>query len=167
MATIALANLGTSDVAAAPTQFTTVSNVYVEVREIDLAEAVTEKGSALAQGDIIQAVPVPGGSLLLGGGIKVTSVMTGTSTDTTIDVGITGGTADALVDGFDLDGASANATSLANPMEVQYIAANDTVDILIATQTGTITGGKVQVYAIIAPCAEEIAKVPGRVQLGT
>lgn len=167
MATIDLANLGSSDVAAQPTGFTTVGHAYVEVREIDLAEVVTEKGSAIAQGDIITAVPVPADCLVLGGGIKVTEAMTGTSTDATIDVGVTGGTADALVDGFDLDGASVGDTSLANPMEVQYVAANDTVDILIATQTGTITGGKILVFALIAPVGEEMAKNPGRVQLGT
>lgn len=166
MATIELANLGSSDTGQ-PTGFTTVGHAYVEVRDIDLAEVVTEKGSAIAQGDIIQAVPVPAGCLLLGGGLKVLEAMTGTSTDATIDVGITGGTADALVDGFDLDAAAADATVLANPMEVQYVAANDTVDILIATQTGTITGGKVRVFALIAPVDAEIVKAPGRVLLGT
>lgn len=166
MATIELANLGSSDVGQ-PTGFTTVGHAYVEVRDIDLAEAVTSKGSALAQADVIQAIPVPAGSLLLGGGAKVVSVMTGTSTDATIDIGITGGTVDALVDGFDLDGAAANATVLANPMEVQYVASNDTVDILIATQTGTITGGVIRVFAIIAPVDAEIVKAPGRVLLGS
>lgn len=166
MSTIELANLGTSDVGT-PSSFTAVGHVYVESREIDLAEAVTTKGSALAQADVIEAVPVPADCLILGGGIKITSVMTGTSTDATIDVGVTGGVVDCLVDGFDLDGASANATSLASPFEPQYVAANDTVDILIATQTGTITGGKILVWVIIGLVGEPAAKAPGRVQLGS
>lgn len=166
MATIDLANLGSTDVGT-PSAFTTVGHVYVESREIDLAEVVTEKGSAIAQGDVITAVPVPADCLIIGGGIKITSVMTGTSTDATIDVGVTGGVVDCLVDGFDLDAAAANATSLASPMEPQYVAANDTVDILVATQTGTITGGKILVWVIIALVGEEAAKAPGRVQLGS
>lgn len=166
MATISLANLGSSDVGQ-PTGFTTVGHVYVEVREIDFADAVTEKGSALAQGDVITAIPVPEDCLLLGGGLKVTEAHAGTSTDLTLDVGVTGGTVDALVDGFDFDGASVGDTVLANPMEVQYVTANDTVDILLTTMTGTTTGGKVLVYAIIAPVGPEMAKAPGRVLLGT
>lgn len=166
MATIAMSNYASTDVGQ-PTGFTSVGHLYTLVKEIDLAEAVTEKGSALAQGDIIQVMTIPADSLLLGGGIKVISVMTGTSTDATIDVGVTGGTVDAFVDGFDLDAAAANATSVANPMEVQYVAANDTVDILIVTQTGTITGGKIRVFALIAPVSADQVKNPGRVQLGS
>lgn len=166
MATIEMANWASTNVFA-PTEFTNLGKVYVAVREIDFAEATTEKGSALAASDVIEAIPVPADSLVLGGGIKVLEAMTGTSTDLTIDVGVTAGTVDALVDGFDLDGASADATSVANPMEVQYVAANDSIDILIATQTGTFTGGKVRVFALIAPVGEQMTKEPGRAQLGS
>lgn len=166
MATIALSTLGTTDTGT-PSGFSSVGKIQVRSVDIDLADAVTEKGSALAQGDVIQALVVPAETLVLGGGIKVLSVMTGTSTDATIDVGITGGTVDAFVDGFDLDAAAANATSFANPMEIQYVSANDTIDIKIVTQTGTITGGVIRVIGIFAEVGDEIAKRPGRAALGS
>lgn len=166
MATVSLANLGTSDVGQ-PTGFTTVGTPYVEVREIDLEDVISEKGSAIAQGDIIEAVPVPADCYVIGGGLEVITAMSGTSTDATLDVGITGGTVDALVDGFDIDAASAGDVVAANPMEIQHVAANDTIDILVATQTGTITAGKVRVWALIVPMGDLQAKTPGRAQLGT
>lgn len=166
MATVELANWATTDVFA-PTEFTALGKVYVAVRDIDFAEAVTSKGSALAQGDVIEAIPVPADSLVLGGGLKVLEAHAGTSTDLTLDVGVTAGTVDALVDGFDFDGASVDDTVLANPMEVQYVAANNTIDILLTTMTGTTTGGKVRVFALIAPVGGQMANNPGEAALGS
>ena len=122
---------------------------------IDLADAATAKGSALAQGDIIQVLTVPAGSLVVFAGFQVMTAMTGTSTDTTLDFGVTGGNVDAFVDGFDLDGAAAGAYATVASTAVSdatFISTADTLDLLIATQTGTITGGKLRFYAHILPC---------------
>lgn len=128
---------------------------YTIEATIDLAAAVTAKGSALAQGDIIQAISVPAESVILAVGVEVESAMTGTSTDATIDVGVTGVDADAFVDGFDLDGASAGAWA-SQPAAYQPIVIGgtaDTIDILIATQTNTITGGILRVTALVCSMA--------------
>lgn len=135
---------------------------YVEVI-VDLADAVTSKGSALAQGDTIQAIAVPAGSQVLFAGFQVLTAMTGTSTDTTIDFGVTGGDVDCWVDGFDLDGAAAGAyapaaTASITPAQT-FFAAADTLDLLIATQTNTITGGRLRVFAHILDCSSKDAEV--------
>lgn len=163
MATIDLATLaGTT----APSRWSGgVRTPYMVEVEVDLAAAVTAKGSALAQGDVIQAVDLPAGTMILAGGIEVTSAMTGTSTDATIDVGVTGGDVDNLVDGFDLDAASAGDFASTGVNEPVIVSAADTVDILIATQTGTITGGKVRVFVI---CQDVSAKnAPGLAALAS
>lgn len=123
---------------------------YMIWEEIDLADAVTAKGSALAQADVIEAVRVPADHAILAVYAKKTSAMTGTSTDLTFDIGITGGDVDNYVDGWDFDGATVG--SYATPVGVQepvFLATADTVDILFTTQTGTVTGGKVVVGALV------------------
>jgi hypothetical protein len=124
---------------------------YMVQNIVDFAEAVTTKGSALAQGDVIQALSIPANSLILSGGLQVVTEHTGTSTDLTLDVGFTGGDVDAFVDGFDYDAAAvgAHATSVVANFP-QHLNVADTVDILLTTMTGTTTGGKVRVWAWIA-----------------
>lgn len=128
--------------------------MYKVERVVNFADVVTTKGSAIAQGDVIQAVDLPAGSLLMFAGMEVTEAMSGTSTDTALDLGITGGNVDAFVDGFDFDGASAGDyasavgyyTAQTGPI---LVTSDDTLDILIQAQTGTITGGKIRVWAVL------------------
>ena len=124
---------------------------YYIQNTIDFAEALAEKGSALAQGDVIEALALPAGTLVLSGGVQVVTEHTGTSTDLTLDVGFTGGDVDAFVDGFDYDGAAVGAW--AGPVVANLPLVNttaDTVDILLVTMTGTTTGGKLRVWAWVA-----------------
>lgn len=141
---------------------------YVELI-VDLAEAATAKGSALAQGDVIETISVPAGTQVTFAGLQKVSAMTGSSTDLTFDFGITGGDVDAFVDGWDYDAATVNAyaspaTAAITP--ATFVTTTDTLDILFATQTGTVTGGKIRVFAWLADCSNKIKK-PGIVQLGT
>lgn len=125
--------------------------VKVVEREVDFAAATTAKGSALAANDVIEVIDVPAGSLVYSVGIEVLEDMTGTSTDLALDVGVTGGDVDVFIDGFDFDAASAGdyaALASAGARPVQFAAA-DTIDILIAAQTGTFTGGKIRVFAVM------------------
>lgn len=145
------------------------SSHYIE-KIIDLADAVTSKGSALAQGDTIQVLAVPAGSQVLFAGFQLMTVMTGTSADATLDFGVTGGDVDCWVDGFDLSAGTAlayaaAATASITPAETFYSAA-DTLDLLIATQTGTITGGTIRVFAHILNCAPRNA-FPGIAAIGS
>lgn len=133
-----------------PAQSTSVRTPYLVSKTIDLAEAVTAKGSALAQSDVIQALDIPAGTMILAGGAQKLTAMTGTSTDLTFDIGITGGDVDNIVDGWDFDGAA--ALSFATPLGVQepvVVTTADTLDILFTTQTGTVLTGTLRVFALL------------------
>lgn len=131
---------------------------YLIWNTIDLAAAVTAKGSALAQGDTIEAIALPAETLVLSAGFIVTSAMTGTSTDAAIDMGQTGGDVDQFVDGFDLDGASAgDYTAVPAATGPLVVSAADTLDLLIATQTNTITGGTLKCWALVVDIDEQVA----------
>lgn len=135
---------------------------------IDFADVTTAKGSAIAASDVIEVVKLPAGTIVHDAGLQKITAMTGTSTDLTFDFGITGVDADQYVDGWDFDAASVGA--LATPRGVntppQLVTSGDTIDILIATQTNTFTGGKVRAWAIISDVSNQYDK-PGIAQLGS
>lgn len=141
---------------------------YMAEWVIDFAKVAEEKGSALAAADVIETISVPAGSHVIMAGLQVLEPMTGTSTDATLDFGVTGGDVDHYVDGFDLDAAAANAYApgASTVYDPTFFATADTLDVLIATQTGTITGGKLRVYAIIVP-VEKMNTTAGLAQLGS
>jgi hypothetical protein len=125
---------------------------YVIDNIVDFAAAVTAKGGALAATDIIEALKLPAQCQILSCGAEVITEHTGTSTDLTLDIGITGGNTDFVADGFDYDGAAVGAVTSPVVAELPlYNAAADTIDILLATMTGTTTGGKLRVWACIVP----------------
>lgn len=130
---------------------------YKVWREIDLAAAATAKGSALAAADVIEALRLPSGVMILAAGAQKTAAMTGTSTDLTLDIGITGTNADAYVAAWDYDAATVGsyATPLGDQTMPLTLAVSDTIDILIKTQTGTLTGGKIMVWAVIVDVTPE------------
>lgn len=132
--------------------------VYKNV--IDFAEAATAKGSALAAADVIEAIRLPAGSIVMQAGILVITVAEGESSDVALDLGITGVDADQWVDGFDYDAAAAGdratpvAAGTTDPMA--YTAASDTIDVLIQAATTAPTAGKIMVWALVlAPVANE------------
>lgn len=128
---------------------------YKVWRELDIAAAVTAKGSALAAADVIEVLRLPAGVQILAAGAQKTAAMTGTTADLTFDIG-TAVDPDQYVDGWDFDAATVG--SYATPLGVQLsqvLAASDTLDITIATQTGTLTGGKVMVWAVIVDVTPE------------
>lgn len=124
---------------------------YVIWNDVDLADAVVAKGTALAQGDTIEALRVPANSAIIDVWAQKVGAFAGSSTDLTFDIGQTGGDVDKWVDGWDFDAAALG--SYATPLGVSQsipLAASDTVDILFVTQTGTVTGGVVRVFALVA-----------------
>lgn len=147
MATIDLSN----GLGGAPRPVRSLTNMpYFVEKTIDFAAAATAKGSALAAADIIEAIDVPAGTMVLNAGLQVTTVATGESNDTTVDLGITGVDADCFVDGFDLDAAAAGAYAQnAAAFQPLIVATADTIDVLIATATTAPTGGKVRVWAVL------------------
>ena len=123
---------------------------YMIQNIIDLAVATSSKGTALASSDVYQCLSIPAESVILHAGMEVTEVLTGTSSDVGYDLGITGGDVDNFVDGFDADGAAAGAYA---PTPAAYapviVGAADTLDILVAAQTGTTLTGKIRVFATL------------------
>lgn len=125
---------------------------YVIDHIVDFAEAVVANGTALAQGDIIRVLELPAQCQILSCGAEVIAEHTGTSTDLTLDIGITGGNTDFVADGFDYDAAAVGAVTSPVVAELPlYNASADTIDILLATMAGTTTGGKIRVWACIVP----------------
>jgi hypothetical protein len=122
---------------------------------IDFAAAATSKGSALAAADIIEAIDVPAGTMIINAGIQVVTLATGESSDVALDLGVTGVDADVFVDGFDLDAAVVGAVAQ-NPAAFQPViiggtagATADTIDVLIQAATTAPTGGIIRVWALL------------------
>jgi hypothetical protein len=99
---------------------------------------------------VYQCLNIPAESVILHAGLQVVTALTGTSSDTAFDLGVTGGDVDNFVDGFDVDGASAGAYA---PTAAAYapviVGATDTLDILVQAQTGTTLTGKIRVFATL------------------
>lgn len=125
--------------------------VYYVQNLIDFAVAATEKGSALAAADVIEAIAVPAGTLILNAGIQVITAAGGESSDNVLDLGVTGIDPDVFVDGFDLDAAAAGAyaQNAAAFQPVVIGATADTIDVLIQAATTAPTSGVIRVWAAL------------------
>ena len=122
---------------------------YLISAELNLATAVTDKGTALAANDVIPGLTIPANTLIMCAGLEVTEAHAGTSTDTDFDFGVTGGDLDNFVDGFDFDGASVGDYAFkAGQTPVLIGGTADTIDIEIQAMTGTTTGGKLRMFAV-------------------
>lgn len=144
--------------------------VYVAENVIDFADVLAAKGSALAAADVIEAITVPAGTYILGAGIQTVAV--DDATTLTLDVGITGGDVDQWVDGYDQAAAAVGAFSTlpatAAPGLFGMVGATaDTIDVLFATLTGTLTVGKIRVWALLAEVGGLDKRNPGLVVLGS
>ena len=109
-----------------------------------------------ANGSTIEAVDIPANSICLFAGIEVMTALTNTASDATVDLGLSGGDADAWVDGFDIDGASAGTYSsvlvaTANP---QIVDAATPLKMTFAGTAGTISAGVLRVFAIVMPVGD-------------
>ena len=144
MATVALANAARGNSARG-------RQPYLIQNEINFATAASSKGTALAASDVITALTIPANTMIMTAGFEVTEAHAGTSTDTAFDFGVTGGDVDNFVDGFDFDGASANAYA---PTPAAYAAVTvggtaDTIDLLLQAMTGTTLTGKIRCFATL------------------
>lgn len=148
-----------------PTRAGNTAVPYLVEYELDLAAAAVAKGSALAASDIIEVLDVVPGTFVHASGFEVLEAMTGTSTDATLDMGVSGVDTDAFVDGFDLDAASVGDFATFNGRTVLIGGTADTIDVAIATQTGTITGGKLRCWAIMTDVSDRVN--PGRALIGS
>lgn len=127
-------------------------NPYMVQTVLNLATALSDKGSALAAADVIPTIAVPKGTMILNAGIEVDTAITSASA-LTLDLG-TGVDADVFVDGF--DGTSAAGVLAQNPAAYQPVmaVADDNIDVKIATLTGTLSTGKMRVWAVLMDCTD-------------
>ena len=132
---------------------------YYKRKVIDFAECTALKGSALAKDDVIEAIPLEAGEILVGGFAKI---ITAGTANTTAQVGITGDDADGLIKSVGLDGNAGTVTA-ANGAYIftqattqnyavtwlggKAIATDDTLDLLLNASTA-VAAGKVEVIAI-------------------
>jgi len=132
---------------------------YYKRKVIDFAECTALKGSALAQNDVIEAIPLEAGEILVGGFAKIITAGTGSTTAT---IGITDDDADGLIKSVALDGTAGTVTAAngaylltpdgSTPFAVTWlggkaIATDDTLDLLLDANTA-VTAGQVEVIAI-------------------
>lgn len=112
--------------------------------------------SGTAASATVETIVVPAESVVLGVGFEKTGAMTGTSTDVTI-TGKVGST--AFTSAFDFDGGAVGDYSVATALTPVVSKAADTVDLVFNGFTGTVTGGKVRVFAILLDVSD--AAKPG------
>jgi len=106
-----------------------------------------------ANGSTIECVDIPANCICLFAGIEVTTALTNTASDATVDLGLSGGDADSWVDGFDIDGASAGtyATVLVATANPQVVDAATPMKLSFAGTAGTISAGVLRVFAVVMP----------------
>jgi len=134
---------------------------YYKRKVIDFVECTALKGSALAQNDVIEAIPLEAGEILVGGFAKI---ITAGTASTTATIGITDDDPDGLIKSVALDGTAGTVTA-ANGAYIftqattddkpvtwvggKAIATDDTLDLLLDHSTA-VKAGVVEVIAIFA-----------------
>lgn len=89
---------------------------------------------------------LPAQTVVMAAGVEVTEALAG-ATALTFDLG-TGADDDEFVAAYAMAGQSAGATAPSLP-GAAYIGSEDTLDITVDTLTGTATGGKLRVWAMV------------------
>lgn len=152
---------------------------YVIEYKVSAEQLIEAKGSAIAAADVYDVLRIPAGTAVLAVWARCTEAFAGTSADLTLDVGYTGADVDIWVDGWDFDAAVVGAFAtlgVGKPAGFGVLGATDAsiagaasvISMLVATQTGTWTGGEITFYALCLDLADH--KTPnytGIVQLGS
>ena len=130
--------------AAFPANTTEISKFEVK---IDLAAIIAARlaagATALAAADVLEAIPLPAGSVVLSAGCQVLEAET-TNTTGTYSVGY-GGATTAYTNALANNALAYGITNLANPT---VFATADTIDVLFNTAVGT--NGVINVFAFVA-----------------
>jgi hypothetical protein len=120
---------------------------YLIEREINYADALAAKGTALASADIIQALYLPAGTAVIMAGAEI--LVAGNSTTLTLGIG-TGADDNEWVDALDGKAtAGTYGTDLNSSPTINTYSTADTIDVTFQTLTGTLSTGKVRVYALV------------------
>ena len=127
-------------------------NPYMVQTVLNLATALSDKGSALAAGDVIPVIAVKKGMMVMNAGIEVDTASDGSTL--TVDLGMIA--AEDFVDGF--DATSAAGVLSQNPAAYQPVMAGaaDNIDVTIATLSGgAVSSGLFRVWAVLMDCTDE------------
>jgi len=137
----------------------TSANVpYTVEKTVSMAAATTAKGSALANADVLEVIPVPANTLVHGAVAYVETV--DSSTAATFDIDVAGG--DDFIDGgnFNTVGWAAAGTNGLLPFGANsvIVAAADTIDVTL-TVGGSVApaNGVVRVVAYMS----DLDEIPG------
>jgi len=123
---------------------------YLVEFELDFAAALTAKGSALAAADVINCLVVPAGTAVIGGGTQIKTAAN--STTCTVNFGVTGG-AD-FTSGLDAKSTAGTYGTDVGAVWKTAGASALNLDITLATMTGTLTTGKLRVWALLVDVSD-------------
>jgi hypothetical protein len=153
MATIDLSNLQGG---GHPSRHGPTNLPYTVEVEVDYADALAAKGSALAAADIVKAIAVPANTMILSAGVQ--NVVAANSTTLTLHVGTTADD-DQYAASFDAKGAVGTYSTVAAAGVPRIVASAGSIDVTFATLTGTLNAGKVRVFAVLLDIVPK--KAPG------
>ena len=119
----------------------------------------TVKGSAIAASEVVEALKIPANSVILAAYAQKETAMTGTSTDVTVTLQVG---SNAYSSALDYDAAAVAAWTVpvaptATLMTV--ITSADTLDLVFSAFSGTVTGGKIRLKALL--CDMTKVNTPG------
>ena len=117
------------------------------------AARVTAGATALAAGDSIEVISLPANTLIMAVGA---TTQTAEGAASTFDIGLTGGDVDGFVDGGDANSTgttSSNGALLDGDNQSHYLAAADTIDMLIGVSGAVTDAAKIKVWAVVADCS--------------
>lgn len=122
---------------------------YLVERDIDIEKVIEAKGSALADADVIEALSIPKDTVVLMAGIHKTGPHAGTAASATFTVQV-GATAYSAAYDF-ATGAVGTYSVPVDPSAATWtpVTAADTVDLALGMATGTLTEGKLRVFALV------------------
>lgn len=143
------------------------SKVQVVEVEIDLAtisaELVADGSGVLATADIVEVLSLTQGAVVIMAGIEITETVVG-STALEVGLGVTGGDVDQFVTNVDIGSSTSYVLTdylVTNPTGGAWVvgdgaagATTDSIDILFGTVTGTVTAGKLRVFAVVVDAAD-------------
>ena len=136
--------------------------VHVVEKTFDVAKLIADSTiTAVTTGDVFQVIDVPAECYFLHAGAEVLTAFTGTSP--TCDIDFAAG--DDLVDGGDISSAGYLAKGTNGHVDYTAVAtfsnritATDTIDVKLEFTGGTMSAGKMRVYAILADISGKTEK---------
>ena len=127
-------------------------NPYMVQTTFDFATALSDKGGALAAGDVIPVIAVKKGMMVMNAGIEVDTASDGATL--TVDLGMIA--PEDFVDGFDGTSAAGVVAQTPAAYSPRMAVADDNIDLKLVTLSGgAVTTGKMRIWAVIMDCNDE------------